>query len=495
MKRKSTSDEHDRASSSSKRKSQKLESSQGQGDSTPSPIELPDSSACSSSNESADLRNDKLISLDTKKYMSTKKPKVKADSAPIEEPNNKKRAIVVPIPSDAKQGDIIYISDKQFNDAKVQIAFKVPSKKYYMSAGKSKKSIHYIKVILPMLSSKLSSRKEVHAENQLQHQSPPCQCAQREGVGLPSSDSKVSKSKDKSTEIHLSHKSPPEMIQRRGDRIRRTPQEGEEKRYERGFRSKISIGPQYQVDPMQIPNPNDLNPSPPLAELCEQIWAPDISCTMPQTIREGTNYLLKALPPNQKQIMMEELYKCNYDVPSAMHAFSERLCGLKAQGELPGEKLPKEIETLFFKTIWETRKNIVAATKTVQKKFKISTCSLLVHYYNHYKPSEEYSKLKEIKKGESDYCLICDDGGVLICCDECSGTYHLDCLDPPLKSIPDDKWYCPNCVQAAVTKKLRAQTRKVGPGKVSTSIGTTKSSKSKKSNVDPTWTYWGLNRM
>jgi len=496
MKRKLTSDDENSLDSSfAQEKSKMLNLSQDQGDSkisTTEPTTEPtDSSTCLSSILSPDLRNDNLISLNTK-FLSAKKPKIKDESAFIDN-INKKRIVVIPIPSNAKRGDIIYISDKQFSDAKKQIAFKLPSKHYYMSEGKDKKSIHYIKVVLPTLNSKLSIEKEASTENRLQCQSSPIK-------NHPSPDSRPPNSKEDKTQNGSPKpspaKSPSKITPRRGERIRRTPQDGEGKRYELGFRSKIGIGPLYQVDPMQIPNPCNVCPSPPLAELCEQIWDPNVSCKVSQTKLDTTNYILRNLPSNQKQIMMEELHKCNYDVPSAMLAFGQKLSDLKARGELPGEKLPKEIEALFFKAIWESRKNIVAAIKTVQKQIKISTCSLLVHYYNHYKPSEEYSKLKEIRHGESDYCLVCDDGGVLICCDECSGTYHLDCLDPPLKSIPEDKWYCPKCVQASVAKKMRGETRKLGPAKtVSRIVSAKKKFKSAKSNVDPTWSYWGLNQM
>ncbi|XP_022762611.1 protein CHROMATIN REMODELING 4-like isoform X2 [Durio zibethinus] len=42
-------------------------------------------------------------------------------------------------------------------------------------------------------------------------------------------------------------------------------------------------------------------------------------------------------------------------------------------------------------------------------------------------------------------CVICDLGGNLLCCDSCPRTYHLQCLDPPLKRIPMGKWQCPKC--------------------------------------------------
>ncbi|KAA8537227.1 hypothetical protein F0562_029705 [Nyssa sinensis] len=54
------------------------------------------------------------------------------------------------------------------------------------------------------------------------------------------------------------------------------------------------------------------------------------------------------------------------------------------------------------------------------------------------------------KKGNDGYyyeCVICDLGGNLLCCDSCPRTYHLQCLNPPLKRIPMGKWQCPNCCQ------------------------------------------------
>ncbi|KAH7679101.1 DNA helicase protein [Dioscorea alata] len=51
-------------------------------------------------------------------------------------------------------------------------------------------------------------------------------------------------------------------------------------------------------------------------------------------------------------------------------------------------------------------------------------------------------------KGHDGYyfeCVECDLGGNLLCCDSCPRTYHLECLNPPLKRTPPGKWQCPNC--------------------------------------------------
>ncbi|XP_049578041.1 PHD finger protein 21A isoform X3 [Syngnathus scovelli] len=45
--------------------------------------------------------------------------------------------------------------------------------------------------------------------------------------------------------------------------------------------------------------------------------------------------------------------------------------------------------------------------------------------------------------------------GQLLMCDTCSRVYHLDCLEPPLKSIPKGMWICPKC-QDQILKKEEA---------------------------------------
>ncbi|XP_065656316.1 chromodomain-helicase-DNA-binding protein 3 isoform X8 [Hydra vulgaris] len=44
-----------------------------------------------------------------------------------------------------------------------------------------------------------------------------------------------------------------------------------------------------------------------------------------------------------------------------------------------------------------------------------------------------------------DYCKICRDGGELLCCDFCPGTYHMRCVKPQLITVPEGEWKCPLC--------------------------------------------------
>ncbi|XP_051905887.1 nucleosome-remodeling factor subunit BPTF isoform X1 [Hippocampus zosterae] len=45
-----------------------------------------------------------------------------------------------------------------------------------------------------------------------------------------------------------------------------------------------------------------------------------------------------------------------------------------------------------------------------------------------------------------DHCRVCHRLGDLLCCETCSAVYHLECVKPPLKEVPEDEWQCEICV-------------------------------------------------
>jgi hypothetical protein len=45
-----------------------------------------------------------------------------------------------------------------------------------------------------------------------------------------------------------------------------------------------------------------------------------------------------------------------------------------------------------------------------------------------------------------DMCMVCGRGGSLICCDGCPMAYHMPCVGETRASLPDDDWFCPECV-------------------------------------------------
>ncbi|KAK3597616.1 hypothetical protein CHS0354_030166 [Potamilus streckersoni] len=66
-------------------------------------------------------------------------------------------------------------------------------------------------------------------------------------------------------------------------------------------------------------------------------------------------------------------------------------------------------------------------------------------------PVEEHNVLEEEEVAEEDdltYCEVCnqcDREDKLLLCDGCDLGYHMDCLVPPLRRVPVEEWFCPEC--------------------------------------------------
>mmetsp|Transcript_12890 Transcript_12890/g.19327 ORF Transcript_12890/g.19327 Transcript_12890/m.19327 type:complete len:422 (-) Transcript_12890:155-1420(-) len=217
--------------------------------------------------------------------------------------------------------------------------------------------------------------------------------------------------------------------------------------------SKYNIGPQHQVLQTDLPDISyDKASTGSHGHLYDQIWDP-MKGGVPDHISSRIDTLLDNLPTNHKEIMMEALHECNYDIQEAWIRYLREIRALKVTGDLQGDPISKSDATYFRGAMYQHNKDltkVIAATKANGS--KQSSASLLVHYYKHFKPSEDYPHLKSIVKQEksSDDCVVCKDGGDLLCCDGCVNAYHLGCLNPPLKEVPQGKWFCPECVPLSI---------------------------------------------
>ncbi|CCH44847.1 hypothetical protein BN7_4416 [Wickerhamomyces ciferrii] len=106
-----------------------------------------------------------------------------------------------------------------------------------------------------------------------------------------------------------------------------------------------------------------------------------------------------------------------------------------------------DIETL--KTIYQTKLssyfNFLSAkpeftNQLIQEKYP---SSLL------YDQSDEEDSNSSDNETDEDACLICKTNSHpqdTLLCDSCDKPFHRYCLSPPLSKIPQDNWYCDNCV-------------------------------------------------
>ncbi|XP_065060706.1 chromodomain-helicase-DNA-binding protein 5-like isoform X3 [Rhopilema esculentum] len=61
---------------------------------------------------------------------------------------------------------------------------------------------------------------------------------------------------------------------------------------------------------------------------------------------------------------------------------------------------------------------------------------------------------EESEEEHGEYCKVCKDGGELLCCDYCPGTYHMKCLKPELIGLPEGEWKCPHCKADPLPEKV-----------------------------------------
>ena len=352
---------------------------------------------------------------------------------------------IIELPQNAKEGEIIQIHGSEVGVNAELVAIKVPPSEFLVKFGGGEASSNAAKKRYVKIAPQVSQN-----EFQSSTCNPTC----------PSISYSPARSR------RLNHRTPRQKAMDKERSLSET---------------SSKVGPQHQVS--FLPDPREFNTSPPSNKLYHQIWNPSKldQVAMSQHAKNNIHNVLDNLPSNHKEIFMEALHCCEYDLGQGWPLYLQRIRELKIRGDLPGEQLPSMVAKTFHKAIWEKRKDLKLASAVVwEKGHKLNTASLLVNYYNTYKITSEYSKLKDITKDESDVCMVCNDGGTLIVCDGCGGAYHKECIDPPLEEIPEGMWHCPQCTSGD-DKSIPAYEVKRGGGK------------EPNSDHNDEWTYWGIN--
>lgn len=58
------------------------------------------------------------------------------------------------------------------------------------------------------------------------------------------------------------------------------------------------------------------------------------------------------------------------------------------------------------------------------------------------------------RNGSEETCSACTStGGEFVTCDQCSSSYHIDCLQPPLRRVPRGLWTCDSCKNKGKKRK------------------------------------------
>ena len=68
-------------------------------------------------------------------------------------------------------------------------------------------------------------------------------------------------------------------------------------------------------------------------------------------------------------------------------------------------------------------------------------------------PTVNPTLFRPAKEHPCQVCRSSDDHRSILLCGKCNEGYHLQCLRPPLTSIPDGDWFCPKCVAAGSSSR------------------------------------------
>lgn len=149
--------------------------------------------------------------------------------------------------------------------------------------------------------------------------------------------------------------------------------------------------------------------------------------------------------PNKKAEAYEKLQQRGYSLPG----FYQEVCDIPSTD---GSDWTEEDKRRFRASIFKEQKSIIKVSKSVGKPMK----QCMTYYYGTFKKSKDYPRLKlaiyrkndqAVKTRRSNWiCDTCGTGGKLIACDSCELHYHLDCLEPPLKEVPEGTWICNTCL-------------------------------------------------
>jgi PHD-finger len=186
---------------------------------------------------------------------------------------------------------------------------------------------------------------------------------------------------------------------------------------------------------------------------CQLIWDPMEARRKGVNLDPENDDLLVNFEYNIREAAFLELARQDYNVGALQTGLTDAL------KPSDGSDWSDEQKEKFHAYIFRYRRNLLAVSKAMN--LPLGVCH--AYYLGYYKNTPDYVLLKAIcideRNGKAsssqqgfDVCSICGDGGSLIICDGCEGEYHMKCLKPPLRVVPEGQWLCDECVDRRVSQ-------------------------------------------
>ncbi|KAG8564672.1 hypothetical protein GDO81_016551 [Engystomops pustulosus] len=221
--------------------------------------------------------------------------------------------------------------------------------------------------------------------------------------------------------------------------------------------TKLTSTSQNSIHPVRIVNgqPTAISKAFPTAQLTSiVIAAPGTRLAAPQTLqlpkpnleKQTVKTQVETEKPTESSTTVQPVPKPKREENPQKLAFMVSL-GLVTHDHL------EEIQSKRQERKRRTTANPVysgAVFEPERKKSAVTYLNSTMHPGTRKRANEEHWPKADIHE---DFCSVCRKSGQLLMCDTCSRVYHLDCLEPPLKSIPKGMWICPKCQDQMLKKE------------------------------------------
>ncbi|XP_031756342.1 PHD finger protein 21A isoform X4 [Xenopus tropicalis] len=222
--------------------------------------------------------------------------------------------------------------------------------------------------------------------------------------------------------------------------------------------TKLTPTTQNSIHPVRIVNgqPTAISKAFPTAQLTSiVIAAPGTRLAAPQTVHLPKPNVEKQAVKAQVETT-EKPTEISTPVPPAPKPKREenpqKLAFMVSLGLVTHDHL-EEIQSKRQERKRRTTANPVysgAVFEPERKKSAVTYLNSTMHPGTRKRANEDHWPKSDIHE---DFCSICRKSGQLLMCDTCSRVYHLDCLEPPLKTIPKGMWICPKCQDQMMKKE------------------------------------------
>jgi len=160
---------------------------------------------------------------------------------------------------------------------------------------------------------------------------------------------------------------------------------------------------------------------------------------------------------DSKLTHVRKIFDPNRWIDEEVALFKELLCAFGQDwnkiSSLMLSKQPLQLEEYYVNNRYDLTCELCGSTSDDDQLLLCDGCDRAYHTYCLIPPLKAVPKqawyctraCEKLHQKKCELCKSLEDDQNMILCDSCDKGFHIYCLDPPLKEIPPDEWFCESC--------------------------------------------------